>query len=399
MDRLESALLPRYEPELVISSNDTLGICHFVVDRFVLGRCWGGFRVASDLDLEEVKVLARSMTLKSIMAGIPIGGAKGGLNIASNDYDRQAIARSVARTLSPFLKKGSYFLGTDLGFNEADVDAVLTLSKATRRLFRGAVSVGDACAMGILACVQYANRTHPGFKARTVALEGFGRVGVPTARLLSLEGFRVVAVGTLYGTVCEPHGLNVEDLAALSFLGADQMLQTYVNAHPAATLHPKEYVNVAEADVLIPGARALTLDAALAEQVRAKIVCPLSNSPVSAQGEKILAERRIISIPDFISNAGGIIASFAQQLAANSKETHALISKIVTSNLEMVFRGLPAGEIPKEKACQIAVERLDQLSSNERLESLRLMICWTRALGPKAVFKGLSEYASLKLLG
>jgi len=369
------------------------------VDRSVLGRCWGGIRVATHLDLEEVKTLARSMTLKGIMAGIPIGGAKCGLDISSNDYDRQVVVRLVARTISTFIRRGSYFPGTDIGFNEADVDAVTTLSETARRLFRGIVSVGDACAIGILACVKYANGTHPDFKARTVALEGFGRVGVPTAKLFSSEGFRVVAVGNLYGTVCDPHGLNVEDLASLSPLGVEQMLRAYVNAHPAASLHPKEYVNVAEADILIPGARALTLNAAVAGQVRAKIVCPLSNSPVTVQGEKTLAERRIISIPDFISNSGGIIASFAQQLAANSKETHALISKIVTSNLETVFKGLPAGEIPKEKACQIAVEKLDQLSSNERLESLRLMFRWTRALGPKAALKGLSEYASLKLYG
>ena len=396
---MESALLPGYEPELITSSDEALGTCHFVVDRFVLGRCWGGIRVTSHLGLEEVKVLARSMTLKSIMAGIPIGGAKCGLDITSNNYDRQAVVSLIARTISPFIRRGSYFPGTDIGFDEVDVDAVFTLSNSTRRLFRGAVSVGDACALGILACVKYANGTYPDLKARTVALEGFGRVGVPTARLLFHEGFRVVAASTLYGTVCDPHGLNVEDLASLSPLRDEHTLRAYVNAHPTATFHPKEYVNVAEADILIPGARALTLDARAAEQVRAKVVCPLSNSPVSAQGEKILAERRIISIPDFISNSGGIIASFAQQLGASSKETHALISKIVTTNLETVFGGLPAGEIPKEKACQIAVERLDGLSSNERLESLKLMVRWTRALGPGAVLKGLGKYASLKLHG
>ncbi|MDT7915712.1 MAG: Glu/Leu/Phe/Val dehydrogenase dimerization domain-containing protein, partial [Candidatus Caldarchaeales archaeon] len=53
-----------------------------VSDFLVLGRCWGGIRIQPDVTLAETRLLARVMTLKSALAGIPIGGAK--IGIAAN---------------------------------------------------------------------------------------------------------------------------------------------------------------------------------------------------------------------------------------------------------------------------------------------------------------------------
>lgn len=348
-----------------------------------------------DLELEEVIVLARSLTLKTVMAGIPIGGAKVGVCIKSNGYDRQHLLRLITKTIGRHIKNARYFPGTDIGFTEDDVDQIFARSGTKRRFFTGRVPVGEACAIGILTCLHYLNAAQHNLGNRTVALEGFGRLGLPTARLLSSKGFKILSISNIHGALHDPRGLDTEELALLSTLGPEKMFRAYQGSHLSATLGSSEAVNAVNADILIPGARTFTINEDVAENVKAKIVCPLSNSPVTANGEKSLAQKGIISVPDFISNAGGVIASFAQQLGANPNETRALISRILTRNLELVFQNVRSGEIPKSIACDLAMERLDKLSSHQLKGSFSLMAQWMRALGSKAIFHGFARYLSL----
>ncbi len=386
------------KPEQIYRSFRSVGECYFIVDKTILGRCWGGVRVAPDLNFEEVKALSRAMTLKTILAGIPIGGAKTGVRV-SGISTKEELVDLVSRTVGAFLKKGTYFIGTDIGFTEDLVNSVYAQIDVKRRFFSGPVSVGEGCAQGILTSIEYANRI--GLvqgDCRTVALEGFGKMGIPTARLLYSKGFEIVAVSNLAGTLFDSNGLDISELIELSTLPPERMLSAYLSKHNNAVINPIEGgINFIDAHILIPGARSFVIDEGCAQRIRAKVVCPISNAPVTSSAEKVLARRRIVSIPDIISNTGGLIAGFAQHLGADASSTRALVSEIITRNLESVLAGLPEEGIPKKQACLIAQERLQKLSKHEMVSSLDLLTPWFERLGPTAVFRGLREYISLKI--
>jgi len=389
------ACLPDYEPKLIRTFNLPAGQCFLVIDRTILGRCWGGFRVVDNLSLDEIKILARSMTFKNMLAGIPIGGAKGGMCVSTKNYNNSSLVDSISKVIGPFLKKGSYYMGTDIGFKEETVNSVYTKSGCKRSLYEGKMSVGEACAHGISTCLEYLKKTKPlDLDGGTVALEGFGRLGIPTAKLLSSKGFKIVAVSNINGAVYDPDGLDINELIRLSELDQEKMLSSYIRRHSNSILYPKEAINELDCDILIPGARIFTIDDSVARNVKAKIVCPLSNAPITSSGETMLAKREIISIPDFISNSGGGIASFAQHLGAKTIQTH--ISKIITRNLELVFSNLNDDNIPKITACAIGYELLKNLERHEKIGTAKLFLSWVRKVGPTSIWNGAMEYLTDK---
>jgi glutamate dehydrogenase (NAD(P)+) len=340
------------------------------------------------------------MTLKTILAGIPIGGAKGGVSLSTSQYDREEMLQLMSRVVGPYIKQRRYYLGTDLGFTESDAESVYRSVGSKRRLFSGSLTVGEACANGILTSLDYVQRN--GIRrlgAKTVALEGFGRIGMPTARLLSDEGYRIVAISNLAGTLYDPVRLNVPELLSIPSTSPQDLLVVYSKNHPNAAVLPRQALTRVKSEILIPGARAFAIDAAEASQINAKLICPIANAPVTADGEKVLAKSDITSLPDIITNAGGMIASIAQHLGADVPQTKKTIHEIISHNLDSVFDDFLKGEVPKEKAAAIARLRLNEIQDSEKTAALKLMSPWIRTLGLRAVFYGFKEYLGLKFGG
>ena len=384
----------------MLSSSLPMGQCHFVIDTVFSGRSWGGFRVTENLSLDEVKVLARTMTIKTMLAGIPMGGAKGGVSVSGMQYDRGELLRLVSKTVGPYLKGHRYFVGTDLGFTESDANCLYECSGSKMKVFSGKMGVGEACATGIAASVEYLQSNDIcRFQKRTIALEGFGRIGSSTAQLLSSKGFCIVAISNLAGTLYDARGLDIGELVSIKSGTPEAILSTYSKDHHSAVVLPREALLSIESEILIPGARALVIDEKEAEQVKARVVCPVSNAPVTLLGEEKLAKRGIVSVPDIVSNSGGLIASFAQHLGANTTQTRTIISDIITHNLDYLFTNLPVKEVPKKIAAAAALERLEKIKKSERIGMLKFLSPWIRTLGLHALLYGFKEYLGLKMGG
>lgn len=396
-DPAVSASLPAYDPRLVIQSPLPMGVCYLVIDEVVLGRSWGGFRVAENLPLNEVRVLARTMTMKTMLAGIPIGGAKGGVSLSTLQYNREEMLQLTSAVVGPYIKQRKYYLGTDIGLSEADADFLYRSAGSKQKIFSNRLSVGDACATGISASLEYLQTNGIcRYDQRTVALEGFGRIGIPTAKLLSEEGYRIVAISNLAGTLHDPSGLNVSQMVSIPAASPGDLLSAYSKSHPNVTILPREALSQISAEVLIPGARALVLGADVARQIRAKVICPISNAPVTADAEEILAKAGTVSMPDIITNTGGVIASFAQHLGADVSQTKIIIVEIISRNLESVYHDSIMGEVAKKKATDIALGRLNELRNSEKIATLSFLFPWIRTLGVSAVLNGFKEYLDLK---
>ena len=391
------ASLPAYEPQIAEVLSDGDGVGYFVIDRSILGRSWGGFRIAADLSLAEVKILARTMTMKNVLAGVPIGGAKGGIRLQTKTIEREKLLNLASRLIGGYIRKQSYFLGTDIGFKEKDANRVYELAGSKRRLFSGKLSPGTCCAHSILASIEFVKRMNPGLKAETVALEGFGAMAIPTAKLLTSKGYKIVAVSNIEGTLHDQTGLNIEQLAGKTFSSQDNFLLRYASAHPSATFRPRDSINFTKCDILIPGARVFSITEEIATQVKSELVCPLANSPVTATGEQTLAKRGIISVPDVISNSGALIGSFAQQLGADETQTKQIIADIINSNLKNVLES-DSGRNPKLLALDTAMRRIKSLEQSERIIALQWLTPWLREFGMSSIFRALKQYLSLKAL-
>jgi glutamate dehydrogenase/leucine dehydrogenase len=200
----------------------------------------------------------------------------------------------------------------------------------------------------------------------------------------------------LAGTLRDPSGLSVPELLSIPSTSPENILSTYAKNHPNAAILSREALFHVESDILIPGARALVIDGAVAGQIKARVICPISNAPVTTDGEEVLAKAGRISMPDLITNAGGLIASFAHHLGADISQTRKIICGIISRNLESVFADSLEGEVPKKRANAIALGRLSEIQKSEKIGTLRFLSPWIQTVGLSALLSGFKEYLSLK---
>ena len=187
----------------------------------------GGTRLAPDVSVAEVALLARAMTYKFAVLGAQVGGAKAG--VRGDPADRAARAALMARfcaEIAPLAADGRLLTGPDMGTTEEDF-APLRERRAAPEAISAVVDgvpfedllTGYGVAVAAEAALDAGSggghRGHRGWDGRTVAIEGFGKVGGGVAHEVTRRGGRVVAVSTLAGCVTDPSGLDVELLLAL----------------------------------------------------------------------------------------------------------------------------------------------------------------------------------------
>src|SRR5690348_4344055 len=193
----------------------------------------GGTRLAPDVSVAEVAVLARSMTYKFAALGERVGGAKAG--VRGDPADRAGRAALMARfcaAVRPLTDAGRFLTGPDMGTSEEDF-APLRERRATPAAVRAVVDgvpfedVLTGFGVAIAAETALAAGPGGGLAGRSVAIEGFGKVGGGVAREVVRRGGRVVAVSTVVGCVADPAGLDVERLLALRRVHGDGCVARY----------------------------------------------------------------------------------------------------------------------------------------------------------------------------
>ncbi|KAF0958811.1 hypothetical protein [Rhodococcus sp. T7] len=131
-----------------------------------------------------------------------------------------------------------------------------------------------------------------------------GRVGAASAKRLAELGATVVAVSTSRGGIHNPGGLDVATLLDLREQYGDGLVDEYSDAKPLAA---GEELSVT-ADVLIPAALQDVIDADLARTLPARIVVEGANLPSNPEAQAVLDGRGVTVVPDFIANAGSVVA-------------------------------------------------------------------------------------------
>lgn len=279
-----------------------------VIDNTARGMGKGGTRMLPTVSVGEIARLARVMTWKWAGVDLFYGGAKAGIQADPDSPDKEAILRSFVRRLSNEVPE-EYVFGLDMGLTENDA-AIITDELGRGTCMGTPYELGGIpydqlgiTGYGVAEVADEVAQSH-NLGGTSVAVQGFGAVGHAAAERLHKLGYRVVAISTALGAIADPNGLDIPELLSLREQVGDRLVDHYPNFRipPGAELF-------ADADILIPAARQDVIDAEDAHRVTARIIIEGANLPTSPQAQQILHERGITVVPDFIANAGGVVAA------------------------------------------------------------------------------------------
>jgi glutamate dehydrogenase (NADP+) len=143
---------------------------------------------------------------------------------------------------------------------------------------------------------------------KTIALQGFGKVGTWLAEKAWEQGYKVVAITNEFGGVYEPkHGLHIPTAKAAQEESGGKSW----GVHAAETsVITNEDLLALDVDVLVPAAMERVITDKNANAVQAKIILELANGPTTNAADTILNDRGIFVIPDILANAGGVVVSY-----------------------------------------------------------------------------------------
>jgi glutamate dehydrogenase (NAD(P)+) len=281
----------------------------------------GGIRYHPEVDLDEVRALATLMSWKTAIAGIPFGGAKGGINVDTKQcepHELQRITRSFIDKIEKVLGPTRDIPAPDVGTNAQTMawmmDEYGKLHGHTPAIVTGKPialegSFGREAATG--RGVVYMFREAAGQLGLTpsstrVVVQGFGNVGSWAARIINQLGAKVIAASDAGGAVHSEAGFDLSRLQAHSAEGG-QLIEYAGDGTEA--ISPEELLAL-ECEVLIPAALGGMIHRDNADSVRAQLIIEGANSPTTPTADEILADNGVTIIPDVMANAGGVVVSY-----------------------------------------------------------------------------------------
>ena len=290
------------------------------------GPCKGGIRFHPKETIDTVRALAAWMTWKTSVVDVPLGGGKGGIvvdpkRLSPGELERlsRAYVRQMARILGLEKDVAAPDVYTTPQIMAWMMDEFATIQghndfgmiTGKPLPLGGSAGRGDATARGGVYVLREAAKVAGLDLAKaTYAIQGLGNAGSNAARIIADEvGGTVVAVGEIDGTIFNAKGLDVHALhrhflehrSVKGFKGGDFM------PNSKACLELK-------CDVLVPAAMENQITAENVDRVKARIVVELANGPTTPEADKVLAERGIVVLPDFLANAGGVTVSYFEMV-------------------------------------------------------------------------------------
>ncbi|MBZ0266540.1 Glu/Leu/Phe/Val dehydrogenase [bacterium] len=299
----------------------------------------GGIRFHPQETLDTIRALAMWMTWKCALVDIPLGGAKGGVvcdphNLSAREQEQicRKWVRQIVRNVGPSLDVPAPDLMTSPQHMLWMLDEYETI--VGRRMpgfitgkpvgMGGSLGRTEATGYGVAFALREALKVLDLRADNTVAsVQGFGNVAQHAIRLYQQFGGTVIAVACwdqkdqMAYTFRRADGIDVEELVGITdrFGGIDR---DKAQALGYETL-PGDAWLAQEADILIPAAFESQIRADNVESVhsRVKIVAEGANGPTTPDADEALRSRKILVLPDFLANAGGVTASYFEQVQSN----------------------------------------------------------------------------------
>ena len=329
MSSVTPVRFPEHRPLLQVTWNDpdSTATGYVVVDRLICGIATGGLRTRAGCTMDEVKDLASEMSLKTALYGLPVGGAKGGIDYPADAPDVDEVRERFLLAVQPLLDTVWTTAG-DLGTPQGRLDRVferagLGTSSMRAPLMRTDDPAAEAERVGLLfadvddgllmsdliggygvaeSVLQAMVPLQMAPDATRAVVQGFGAMGGSTALYLHRAGVKVVALVDAKGIVVNTtRGLDVPTLLATRMPGGvidRTQLRMDDSEAPSSS-----WLDI-ETDVLVPAAVGYCIDEHNCDAVTARLIAEAANVPITAAAEQRLIERGVVVVPDFVANAG-----------------------------------------------------------------------------------------------
>ena len=348
-----------------------------VQHHLTLGPTKGGTRFAPDLELGEVAALAVWMSWKCALAGLPYGGAKGGVACdprALSPREVEAVSRRYMQEMIPFVGPQVDVMAPDMGTGEREMAWFMDTysmhqGHACAEIVTGKpVALGgtegrrEATGRGVAYLVGRACDTL-GLAAGSCSavVQGFGNVGSVAAYTLARrQGMRIVGVSDHTCALYDPAGLPLDAIEAhVRERGVLAGFSTEALIDAGAMLEQP-------CDVLVPAAVERVITAENAPRLRCRILAEGANGPTTPEADAVLDARGdVFVLPDILCNSGGVIVSYfewvqdLQRLFWTSAEVGDRLERLLEQAFGQVTRRAAAdGTSQRTAALTIGIERV-----------------------------------------
>ena len=304
-----------YIPVMMDDGNYQVFTGYRVQHNFARGPAKGGVRFSPDVSLDEVRALAAWMTWKCAVVNIPFGGAKGGIICEPRDMSPSELERLTRRytaELLDFIGPEKDVPAPDMNTNEQTMAWMMdTYSMHARHLVTAAVTgkpieIGgsrgrrEATGRGLLFVCNEACKKF-GFKINDtrVVIQGAGNVGGTAALLMHQDGYKIVGIADITGSLYNPKRLDVPGV--LEYLKENKTVEGYIEAEHISTAELLEL----ECEILMPAATENQITTHNADRIRCRILAEGANGPTTADADEVISAKNVFVIPDILANAGG----------------------------------------------------------------------------------------------
>ncbi|GGK21892.1 glutamate dehydrogenase [Deinococcus malanensis] len=338
------------------------------------GPSMGGVRFKAGLNAHECEVLAAIMTLKAAVADLPLGGAKGGVDVDPSilsPHEIQGLTRRYTSELVELIGRNEDILAPDVGTDEQIMAWVLDAYSENTGETENGVVVGKPLTLGgsygskdargrsaALVAVRVLESGGQSIDRARVAVYGFGNVGRRAAQTLAAQGALVVAVSDQDGAAFASSGLDLDALVAYREMhGTVQGFGMSITPDEVAEL---------DVDVLMLAYDYGAIHAGNAHAIRARYVVEATNRAVMPEAERFLEAQGVVVLPDLVASIGGLVVNYLEwvQDASNFFWTEDEIEKAVDSRVNAALDNVLAfmtqqGVNMRTAAYAIALNRLN----------------------------------------
>ncbi len=336
-----------------------------VVDNIAAGPSIGGVRMAPDVSLEECFRLARTMTMKNAAAALPHGGGKAVIfaDPHMDAAEKEVLIRAFANAIRDLV---DYIPGPDMGNDEQSMgwvyDEIGRAVGLPPEIGGIPLDAIGATGFGLTAAIEEAQAyCDVKIDGARVAIQGFGSVGKHAARFLCERGAVLVAAADSGGTISDPGGIDVGVLAKIKAAGQS------VTEYSGGTAGQPDDIIDADCDIWIPAARPDVIRGDNVTRLKARLVAQGANIPITEEAEGILHERGILSLPDFIANAGGVICAAVEYHGGTQISALQVIDQKIKDNTREVLQAAKTTNIlPRQAALAFAERRVRTAMSLRR---------------------------------
>jgi glutamate dehydrogenase (NAD(P)+) len=352
---------------------------HRILHNNALGYGKGGIRYHQDETIDTVRSLASLMCWKVSLAGLPLGGAKGGIVVDPKKLsvgELERLSRGYIRAIADLIGPEQDVPAPDVNSNPQIMSWMMDEYEVIKRksypgvitgkpiILGGSLGRDNATGMGgMYALREAAKELNIDLGKSTFAIQGFGNVGSHAAKLAyDMFGMKLIAVSDITGGIVSLSGHYINPYKLEEYKNQTGSFGEFPNTFNF--INPEELLELS-CDVLIPAALENVITSDNAKDIKAKIILELANGPTTPEADEILYENDIHVIPDFLANSGGVIVSHLENVQNRMAHywSEAEVYKFLDAKITDMYHGVynlhkEKGINMRKAAFSIAISRV-----------------------------------------